>query len=332
MSYYTGTINDANPATSVMNTLRPLIDAHPAWVHVETVTSGTNVADVYRCLGTVNSFGTDFHVIIARSSGTVMGIGIGEGPYDAATKTLGKVGPLTAVAGVAIETNFSYATARHVANENTTVAATTGFIRCSGGQTERSRTLTASSNQQYFLSITNDRIVFSILFAGNSTWHPVYAGLYDSFHSTTVDPFPLYCGHPGTGAVTVNEHGVFTREVLGGGSPLYGFMGGNHRLWTPNPWGGVAGNTASMREAITGRYWPSRIPLGSLLNTRALRGLLKADVVGLVMGDITEAPGDVMTIDGVQYVCIVANDSHSFVNTSGAATNAVSSTWVSTAA
>lgn len=335
MSYYTGIINNANPATSVMDTIRPLIDAHPAWVHIETVTgAATNVADVFKCLGTVNSFGQDFFVIIARSNGTTYGLGIAEGPYDGATKLMSKVGPLAAVGGtVAVAGDYSYATARHVANETTATAATEGFIRLTGGLTDRSRILTASANSPYYLSVTNDRIVWSILYQGNAAPYSMYAGLYDSFHNTTVDPFPLVACHPGSGSYAANEMGAFTREILGGGTPANAFAYSPNRTWTSQPYNGMVGTLPNGREAVTGKYWPMRTVVGSYLNPRAMRGLLKADVVVMAMGDVTENVGDVMTIDGVQYVCVTNyGDSTYYTGTGGGAAAILSSVWVSTAA
>jgi hypothetical protein len=327
MSYHTGNVAATAPA-SIMAAVQPLIDAHAAWEFVETVVGSvaTNVTDVYRCLGAVNSFGTDFYIGICRTASSTLGVIIGE-TYNAGAKTFSKGAPHVASAGtLAVAADGSYGTARHVANENSLVAPTTGFLRAASF----TPTAGAAPTGNWYLSVTNDRVVLaSYNVAG------VYVGLYDSFHAAALDPFPLVTAtltHGTTFATTTVTANAGTRDPNLSLTPQGAFaaiLGGGG--WTPFYSPALAGGLAS-REPISNKWWRSRVPVIQQSVLGGMKGLLK-DVVLLSLSSIAEPVGDTVTIDAVAHTCVSPGSIYPEINNAGSATSSnVSSYWVSQAA
>ena len=350
MSYNTGVINNAAPAATLMSTVQSLIAAHPAWEFVEQVvgSTATNVTDIYKCLGSLNSFGTDFYVGLHRSGATagtaVFGAIIGE-VYNAGAKTFTKGAPFCpGASAITVEADFSYGTDRHVANETWYATATNGFLKPAGSIVLAGAAPgAASTNFTYWLSVTNDRIVLACSHINNVR---IYAGLYDSFHSTALDPFPLVTtllyGLQMTTTQdarldTAKNMGAFTRDAALAGSITGAFRSGvSGHGWTydkasqANYWTDAGPAT---KETMSGKWWPTRKVLFPESRIGAVKGLFKADVLQFDLGEVTEAPGDTITIDGVTWVCV---DEGQGVVTEYSQASSISSrkksTWVSTAA
>lgn len=315
MTFYSGSINSTTPNTDIMTVLNTNIAAHAAWEFVETVTGtpSTRVTDVYKCLGTSNSFGVDFYVGVCRSAtaGAAWGFVIGEG-WDSGTKKFTNPGVRCAYnTALTIETDLSYGTDRHAANETTLVAATDGFLRAAGmALVDSGINYAASTAYTWYLSVTNDRIVFTS--TSNSGTVGLYVGLYDSFHSTSLDPFPLYCGALSASphatsfrdvsrSSTVRENGCATRDSGSGSRTQALATSVSVHPWT---WTGAGSNLATTtltKEPISNKWWPSRVMLVSIGHAGAIKGLLKSDVLMLNLGETSEVYGDTVTIDGVAY-------------------------------
>lgn len=329
MSYTTGTINSATPATALMAALQTPIAAHAAWEFVETVVgTGANVCDVYKCLGSLNAHGTDFFVGICRAATTGnVGLIVGE-TYDGVAKEFGKGAPYVATSGtIATAADGSFATPKHVANANHLASVATGNLFAAQVPT------TTSSLFTWYLSVTNDRIILAKS-AGNQD-AAAYAGLYESHHAIGLDPFPLvtckvYISAPAptTGASV----GATTRDPTVSGTVTSGFAAFLDPYWTV-PYGKsrVNGSNTNSKESISAKWWPSRIPLAQQSLAGSCKGLLR-DVVFIVIGGTTEVVGDTAVIDGVTYTCFAPETNYFDAGTTSAVSSApAASPWVSQA-
>jgi hypothetical protein len=309
VSYTYTTLTSATPATDLMAALNTAIDAHAAWQFVETVTSGSWTADIFKCLGTVNSFGSDFYVFFARNSATgSVYVGAGEG-WDATAKKIQRGCINTGTNAATPATGGSYATDRSPVTENDVVAGSNGMLFCS-----QLNLGVNTSGFEYWLIVTNDAIVVGTRVGGTSTFD--YVGLYDSFHTTTLDPFPLAAlriSNPQDSSQSAAQIGASSRVPnWPGGAITYGW---NVCIaatpWTPtNP--GMGSNDTTSKERISGKWWASRVLVRSGLTTiganayrgRDFPGLLKPFVLFLAMTEAIEQVGDTVTIDGVTYTCV----------------------------
>lgn len=292
MSYNTGLINSPTPGTALMAALKPLVDAHPAWVFVETVVGTTQTTDVYQCLGSLNSKGTDFFVGIVRLNTGLNQIGlvIGE-TYDGTAKTFGKPAPYNTYNGTTIASaaDGSYGTPRHVAND----ATNQGTV---GGLAMYILDLGINANINWVLSVTKDRILVSSNYNTGSTF-PVYAGLYEPLFTAAVDPFPLTVQRVMASQLVnpQSQHWLasFTRELLFSASPAGAFQGGSDPIWTQMfrypRWGGT-----DEKNTYGNKYLGSRIPVHGQ-SAGAYRGLL-LDVFSFVMNNVTEQMLDEMVV------------------------------------
>lgn len=326
MSYATGPIQSATqPAKDLMDTVGTTIDAHAAWEFVEEVAgTGTNVARVYRCLGTLNGFGTDFYMAMTRTSLTSgVVVTIGEG-YDSTNKRLTNPAVYFTTTPTTPDTDLSYPTDRHVANETTLTAATQGFLYGAGAATSNVFTGLGvnTTGYTYWVHVGATYVVVATRVGTAGT--AAFAGLYDSFHAVGADPFPIWCGglvSTGTAFQAVGGIvGAYTRQSVAG-ALNYQFTGGmNNTPWTTL----YSGNFLSpgAKETISAKWFPSRLLLHENSRRNAMRGLLPAAVLTIDMTENPEAMGDTVTINGQLYTCLA---------TAPLLTPAAASIWVSQA-
>lgn len=325
MSYATGAIQSATqPAKDLMDTVGTTIDAHAAWEFVEEVAgTGTNVSRVYRCLGTSNGF-ADFHVAMTRTSltsGVVMVAGEG---YDSVNKKLTNPAPYFTTTPTAPDTDTSYPTDRHVANETTLTATTQGFMYGAGSLASNTFTGMLNNTTGFTYWVFVGTKYLGVATRVGTTGYFAMANLYDSFHAVGADPFPLWVGTLASPATTFQAVGVivgsYTR-ALTTTATNYQYMGGiDSTPWTPF----VSGNftTAVTKETISAKWFPSRIMLMEGWRRNSMRGLLNSAVLAINMGENVESMGDTVTIDGQLYTCM---------STGPGLTTAAASIWVSQA-
>jgi hypothetical protein len=299
---------DGAPAQTFMADLKTKLIDHAAWEFVEEVAgTGSRITQVFKCLGAVNSFGTDFFVGVTRmSTGGNVGFIVGE-TYDSGAKTFGK-GAVAASAALTVDADGSYGTARHVANENRMVAATAGFLACGGSNiTVSIGMVMPGTGQTYYQSISNDRIVIGS--ANNSD--SVYVGLYESFHAVGVDPFPLVVlsnhGTAITAAVAIAGYGAFTRDLRRAGTSAAGawstFLGPVNGCWVPIFSRASVQASWVAKEQISMKYFPSKVLLAEGSSHHALRGVLR-DVLCQKFEADAGVIGDTLTVDGVAYTTV----------------------------
>lgn len=326
MSYQTGPIQNATqPSKDLMDTVGAVIDAHAAWEFVEEVVgTGTNISRVYRCLGTLNGFGSDFYAALTRTSLTSgVVVVMGEG-YDAVNKKLIKPAVYFTTTPTAPAADLSYPVDRHVANETTLTAATQGFLHGAGANV--SNTFTGlgvnTTGFTYWVHVGSNYVVVATRVGSTGT--VAYAGLYDSFHTTTVDPFPIWCGgfvSTGTAFQAVGGIvGAYTRQSVAG-ALNYQFTGGmDNAGWTRI----ATANALSpvTREAISNNWFPTRLLLHENSRRNAMRGLLKPAVLAIDMAENPELMGDTVSVSGQLYTCLA---------TAPLLTPSTTSIWVSQA-
>lgn len=316
MSFNTGVITSATqPAKDLMDTLGGIIDAHAAFEFVEEVVgTGTNVARVYKCLGSVNGF-NDFYIALARTSLTSRVVLIAGEGYDSGTKRFTNPVIYQTSTAITIGAGREYVTPKHVANDQINIGSVVnGSIFCSvpgtGPAANANGVGVNTTGFTYWISVTN-----KMLFIGTSTdsgW--MYAGLFESFHAVpTVEAFPLVVGV--TGPINGNVMTAAQSRATGlapSGSVPYPFSCCSG-LWTPvfSPQF-ITGNT---KEKITGKFWVGRAFLYSwpgnsatFPRANALIGLLPAQLGIIRMDEAAEARADTITIDGnVWHFADVAN-------------------------
>lgn len=319
MTFYTGTVNDAFPATALMAALDSLITGHAAWEFVEEVVNGTDVSRVYKCLGSVNSWGTDFYVVMRRVSPTGnVGFELAE-DYITGTDLLIRYAP----ADNASPGSGTYTTPAGDKSIGAVGqlpdAAVVGFAFIS-----------STSTMDWWLSITNDRMCFAAKEQGFS-----YVGLYESFHASGIDPAPLVLLHAPimnlmTGSTseqysrfnnyspttTLDEsmgdatqqlvpyRGAYTRQL---GSQTQSRNGFQPRLQHASAI--PSSSTRGRQEALSGKYHASKVILSSahylnrlnLATERVVwRGLLR-DVVVADIADSSPVNGDTLVISGANW-------------------------------
>ncbi len=313
MSYSTGTINSLTPAVALMTTLDTAIDGHVAWVFVEEVISGTSVCRVYRSIGTANGFGTDFYIYVFRSSDTsTVSIAMSE-TWDAGTKRAGKIAPYNLTAANTPAADQSYPTVRNPLTEMAVVTATAGFMH--------SPTLnTNTTGFEYWISVTAKAVTVAVKVAG--TPHgPIYAGLYDSFHPTSLDAFPLVIwgtvgsATAGGGASTVSDG---TTALIGARTRAAGWVSGAITYaWAEGPavssWTlivPIAVASGTSKEPLSGKWWFPRVVVrstGSVAPRQGIvSGLLPSHILWANLTEVAgEAIGDTITVDGTLHTCIM---------------------------
>ena len=331
MSYNSGTLSaGANAVKELMDTFQPLIDAHAAWQFVEQVAgAGAKRVDVYKCLGSLNSFGTDFFMAFVRGTDNGNFLVLLAEQYDGTLKKFTN-GLTTNGSAITVNADGTHANsgAKHVANESCNPTFTTGYL-CGPSSpnvgSNQTGTVVAPSSPWY-LSVTNDAVVVS---CGTNQ---VYVGAYESAYSPSIDPFPIVATHlhpntsyassfsPTFGASAMGQSG-FTREIGGAGSFANAASGGIDR--------GLiqcvgTGNTSVQKDPISNLWNASRLVLTSGVRRAVRRGLLADHVLAIPMAEpATEAVGDIITIDGVVYTCFLVP------NTTIYNGNYLDSIWVS---
>jgi len=225
MAYYEQAYNTATPALAIMTSLQTWMPAN-GYVFVETYTSGTNISDVYRSPGTLNSFGTDFFIAFNRTATTAATVAVMVfEEWDAVNKRAVNYAPSTG--GVAM----TPASDGSVNDSGVLLSATTNAASCNKNCTIGA---TASVSSTVYINITVDRIIW-----GNSqnVSYSGYAGLYDSF---TTSAFPLVVVRSGYATSTPNNsatsYGAVTREPwIASSSSSFGAAGpisqGYYNAW-----------------------------------------------------------------------------------------------------
>lgn len=263
---YTGPTNivNVNSASAFLAALDTFILTVAGWSKVSAaIVVGTTTWNVYKCAGATNSFGSDFYVAIGypTASPTVIRMTIMEG-WNTGTLLATNYPPNTAVVPTGVFANPGAALALP------STGTTMGYLE--------SIVMTSSFN--YMITVTADRIMFSILNSTNTNIG-YYIGLYDTFNTVGVDPFPIVCVslHPGVSAppaITTapannGMSGFATREPAQAISTTTNFgvatQGSSTGYWTQI--------TASL-DAYKGFLYLSRVLLIGR-QAAAFRGLLK---------------------------------------------------------
>lgn len=207
MAYSTTTINSATPAVGLMDWLDTEILA-AGWTDVETWTSSTKTANVYKSPAASNDAGVDFYVTIYRASTTDTSIKVMiHEAYDAVNHKLQKYAP---AAGTGITVNVA----------DNTVTDATGVLPDSATPRGILVNFALSTSIVYWLTVDIDHIVLG----SNYAVGVVYAGIADSLLTSAADPVCLVvtgnrANGEGAGAAS------FTREPGAPAAAAGNFLG-----------------------------------------------------------------------------------------------------------
>ena len=280
--FATGSIISATPSTALMTVIDTNMLA-VGWVFVETYTSGTDITNVYKSPGSLNSWGIDFYVGVRRASttGTIY-VMLGE-LYDIATHKF---------------TKYAYAGLSSLPDTDGTVIDAVGLLPTAMSSASNvAINCFTSISFDYYLNCSIDRIILgtSAVVSSSAGVNPVYIGLYDPVYS--FDKFPICVMTLGQGN---NSAGVFygsaTREFSNAA------LTGNWSVQLPSTAGTYlypTGAYGATLDYYTINSVASRMTIASTLNPSfAIRGLLKDVVVlnaGFNSGDIIQVTQNSIT-------------------------------------
>ena len=275
MTYVTGTLSNAAPASTFLGIIDATITAEAGLTKVSSaIVVGTNTWNVYKSAAANNSFGQDFHFAIGypTATPTTLLMAVFEG-WNTGTLLATNYPP-----NATVTPNGSFANPG-AALALPSTGTTMGYLQ--------SIALTTSCS--YYYSVTPDRVIFSML-TSTPTNLGFYIGLYDSFNTTAIDPFPLCIVNLTVTAITVatsavsTASGFSTRELGAAVSNTNNFC---------TMAGGAAVSAWTRAELATDYYkgfnYLSRVLLTGKLT--AFRGLLK----DIYLGPLQTQNGDTVT-------------------------------------
>lgn len=262
MTYKTGSITSATPAKALVDLLDPDLTG-VGFVRVETGhTAGGVTWNVYRSPAASNFFGSDWYFALGYdTTGQTTLYSCVMEDWDATNKLAIRFAPNTA----------SLVPGAGYINPQAPAALPAGFTLSHALPT------TAFT---YAYSTLIDRVAIGVwtTSAGRMGW---YVGLYDSFYSTTDDPFPLclcLIGQEGNSSSQVASRGASTREPMTTLATQFNFY---------ITQGASSGFSSWSQSAINNVYqgnrpWVSRVMLGGrggwydvTNDLRAPRGLFR---------------------------------------------------------
>lgn len=177
MTYSSGTITSATPASALLAAFDTAILAVAGWSKVTSLlVVGTNTWSVYKSAAASNSFGSDFYVAFGyvTATGTILHTTIFE-QWNSTTNVATNFPPNSAQ----IPTATTWANPQAAASLPTT-GTTIAYIDTPAFVT---------TGFSYGISVTADRIIYWALSSTNSVGF--YMGLYDPFLPIASDPFPI---------------------------------------------------------------------------------------------------------------------------------------------
>lgn len=212
--YASTTINSATPAVDLMSWLGTQLTDN-GWEFVETWTSGTKVANVYKSSSVSNSVSSDFYVATYRAAtdSTSVIVLLFE-DWDAVNKKAKKYAPVSG-AGITVDVA-----------DNTVTDAVGVLLDSATLQRQVSIPVRVSISTTYVSDITINRIIVAPTnYLPNDVSVVVYAGVFNSVLQTSADPVPLvllnFRGHFST--YQSKNYGSSTREPGAPTTATYNF-------------------------------------------------------------------------------------------------------------
>lgn len=282
MSYSSGTITSATPASDLLSTLESLLTAHGSWSYVQQVTLSGNNYRVWKSNGSgtgANSFGQDFYVIFRADT--------------AANNVLACVAESFITSSGNVVRPVAGKNSSSPLNANGSFGNETTGIALNDSSLPYVYVQTPTGGFPYYISITANRICLA---SGSNT--AFYVGLFDSL--LPAEPFPLcmsctYSIRP----FSQGDSGASRQPgKAAGNTDTYNFC---HRLYT---WTTTSGNTQTVDVAF-GAPLASRVLLAPYSQNASqygyARGLLY-DCFYLPDGSTATRNGDTMSVGSDAYV------------------------------
>lgn len=324
--YATTSIDTATPVVDLMTWLDGKMTTN-GWTFVETWTSGTKVANVYKSPAAGNSVGVDFYVAFYRSTTTsVLTVLLFE-DWDAVNKKARKYAPAS---GSGITVNVT----------DNTVTDATGVLLDSA-TLSRVATVTLSSGvaQVIYLDVDANKVVVANSSQASAAF--AYAGVYESLLPASIDPVPLVVWN-GSGHASGSSsalYGASTREPTAPAVGQYNFQMHSNvptvsdRFYAYGVMTGSATSNTSKTISSSGDLYragssqaakivlvSSRVATSTVSNQNAARGLplnVVTSYSGGARGDtLTETRDDGTTRTYVLVQVAASGVCHIFVRTS----------------
>lgn len=277
----------SDPATQLVNQIEAEFNVHGNWDFVEEVVTGAAPDDIARRVwlnrgtGTgANSFGSDFHIQIARrvdGTGTVYLYAFEA--YDAVNNKA--IRPCVPTAGsLAINANGSHGD------------ETLGFLLDSGTLVS-AQLLTVNTGFDYYIQVSNNRLVVATKYSTTDT--AAYVGLFESLMAA--DPFPLCI------LGTSGNESAFTTDTGVSRHPNKTTTEANNFVFHISPWTMISGS-AQVGDLFHNAAVASRALLRHLSAAPSQYGLARGllhDTLLLPDGGTATRNGDTITVGGATY-------------------------------
>lgn len=290
MSYFNGSVNDANAAKLIALAIDGNITSEPGISRVTANLVSSNLTwNVYKSDGNVNEKGLDFYFAIGYPQTAMNSIvfTVMEG-WNASSNLASNFAPNVS----------SCVPAANYANPR---AATNLPAASSCMAYIQSQNLV--SVQAWGLNVTANRVVVFTSNVASIQYNGYYIGFYDSFLSATDDPFPVVCANlsyssPGAAALNTAPTGISgmaTREPKTTAANPNNFAtaggGGTNCAWTGGP-------TPGTSDVYLGQQYVNRVTCFGRAQS-GIRGLYK----DIYSGPVQNANGDTVTwtLNGVTY-------------------------------
>ena len=279
MAFSSGTITSDTPAAALVTAIEAELTTHTNWTFVEEVVISTFTYRVWECLGTGNSFGTSFFVVLACATG---------GTGNLTIKCMEQWQPAGAAADrarriVVMQQNVAPNDIEFTFNDTTDYALDSSLFMSVAIPTN-------TTGFEWYLQVSINRIcVGSKVGTGD---YGCYVGLFEPLMPS--DPFPLvmlsntystwgYAGasrHPNKTTATTYNWRFFPGQFL--------YFSSTENVGVNNLFYGTA--------------IASRVVLNAV-STAAIYGSVRGLLYDVVLCDVTTSvrSGDTITVDGVTY-------------------------------
>jgi len=292
MSFISGTIvGNATPSTELVTLIEAQLTAHAAWEFVEETVSGNSTIRVWRNLGLLNDFGTDFYLAIFRLTASIgtsnVYFSVGE-EYSTVTHQVTRAvgNPASTVTPDATYNAYQGATAAawNSASWNTLCFSVTSTV-----------------SMEYFIAVTKN---FLLVKTSPTPTYAIYAGLFQPFFPSNANEFPLVlCPFGNTdidGAGSVSRRPTVTTSMLDAFAIYCDENNSNVRF--ESVVGTLADTSSSLYQSGDGPVGMRAVVYHTTSTGGSMRGLYYDVLIFSQHADVGR--GDTVTINGSTYYCV----------------------------
>lgn len=189
MSYSQASTNSSDASSDTIAFIEAGLTAHAGWSFVEQTTAYSGwIGRVWKCLGTQNAHGLDFHLILSRPTGAsgLISVRLSEG-YDVTTHSVIRPAPYPNAATPVSATDGSIGNGALYALNTTVTPAVTGAQFGNPTNAPGTLQLTVSIATDHFLVVSKSFVAYSVNQSGVAVGG-FYVGSFDPVYSPTFNP------------------------------------------------------------------------------------------------------------------------------------------------